>query len=292
MGLGVAGSRHAEIAGALGCQLTIASRRHSPKTFQLLLDGNLDLSEIDRIIVATETSLHEDVLSGLRACEFRGRVLIEKPGLVQDSNVNGGEGEDVRVAYNLRYLDSVSQAKAFITSNLHPLRVSSRALSFLPNWRTDSNSRVYYSQVQGLGGGALFDLSHELDLFSYFLGDWSVLFSHGGKTGQVTQDADDAWIIAGQSSSGTHLSLNLSLNSRVEVRDMVFEFSDQSALLDIKNDSFNSGTVAITGQGVKHSYFGMLNDFLYGENTRLPTLRENQATLRRIQDIRNHSKAG
>ncbi len=292
VGLGVAGSRHAKIARALGCQPAIASRRQSPDSFHSLMDGNLDLSEIDRIIVATETALHDAVFSGLRAGDFKGRVLIEKPGLVQESTFSDLAGIDARVGYNLRYLDSVNQVKSVITPELHPLRVSSRAFSYLPDWRPDSGSRVYYSQVLSLGGGALFDLSHELDLISYLLGDWRVLFSFGGKTGHVTQDADDAWMITGQSSSGAALSVNLSLNSKIVLRDMIFEFQNDSALLDIRNDAFHHGTVSFDGQGVERSYVTMLEDFLFGDNLRLPTLSENQNTLRRIQEIRNYSKAG
>ena len=106
-------------------------------------------------------------------------LLIEKPlgtGLENDQDLNYLEklsaSVPILVGYILRYESSLN----WIKGQLHQSMLGHKIIeadfycgSWLPDWRPDSNYISGVSARKELGGGALLELSHELDLALWLL---------------------------------------------------------------------------------------------------------------------------
>lgn len=285
VGLGNAGKRHANLIRELDFQVDTASRRDNADFFFALESGELPLNVYDFVVIATETKHHEQFLSQADFGDFRGRVLVEKPGLLSTQTMRRMAKVDARVAFNLRYLEGIRWMKSALR-NAEVYRASARAHSFLPNWRPDSSERSYYSERTSDGGGALLDLSHELDYLTYLFEDWAVITAMGGRVGNVTHDADDTWTIAGRSQNGAHISLSLSLISQLEVRDLVVDTNLGWHFVDLVNGTFGDSNGMRHGNKIEDTYALMIKDFALTDFAKLPTLAAHRTTLAKIYQAR------
>ena len=105
-------------------------------------------------------------------------VLIEKPlsanaqdaaALREENQVKGGPL--VRIGYCLRFLSTAGMVHEILSSGRlgNLLNASSFVGQYLPDWRANTNYRTSVSANKSLGGGALLELSHELDLLNWFI---------------------------------------------------------------------------------------------------------------------------
>ena len=104
--------------------------------------------------------------------------LLEKPvscseqGLDELAALVRQKGLPALVGFQLRYHPGFLRAKAWLGEGRigRALGLSARVGQYLPDWRPDQDYRESYSAKPGLGGGVIFDLTHELDLASAFIG--------------------------------------------------------------------------------------------------------------------------
>ncbi|CAN0605670.1 unnamed protein product, partial [Ectocarpus sp. 12 AP-2014] len=125
-------------------------------------------------------------------------VLIEKPLCARLSELKAINLQErqvgMGVAYNLRYMPAARIVKTL----LDDAAVGSISTAFaevgqyLPDWRPDSNYREGVSASKALGGGALLELSHELDYLSWFFGPFSRVLGVTRRVGQLDIDVDDS----------------------------------------------------------------------------------------------------
>ncbi len=129
------------------------------------------------VVVASPAPYHVETAKLL--LENQIPVLIEKPLTAKFSDaaefLNFYESKKyppVAVGYCLRFLPSAIAVKRFLESgglgriyNVHSL-----VGQYLPSWRTDKNYAESVSAQAALGGGALLELSHELDYLQWFFG--------------------------------------------------------------------------------------------------------------------------
>ena len=287
VGLGVSGTRHQRILSELGSSADSIGRRMSPELFSKLIQGELDLSEYDLVVVATETSMHQPVLEGIARAKYSGNVLLEKPGLVDMSKASSLDGQKIFVAYNLRYLEGLVHIKKLIEEGNKPLRVGISAMSYLPLWRPSDQREHQYSRVSSLGGGALLDLSHEIDYANWIFGDWTQVLSIGGKVGEVTVDADDSWKVIGSTELCSQISLDLSLTSQLPRRECFVDFDKFSIRYDLIAGKIERSDKNVQSVNLINDTYGlMIRDLIEGNIERLPTLEKNRTTLSLIEQIR------
>ena len=264
-----------------------------------LLSRRVDLAEIDarngspggwsdfaRIIIATETSSHEEMLLALSNSSFQGKVLIEKTGYVRESR-SFSQSLDVRVAYNLRYLQGIWAMKEMCQQS-KPLTLGIVCHSHLRQWRKDHDREGQYSRLRAFGGGALLDLSHEIDYARLILGIPSIVSAQGGRLGHVTQDSDDSWGILFGYEDGSIATINLSIISHRPERQLTLVTQERAAKFDLL-----TGIITVTDgpqqqlNRIQDTYKAMLHDWVFGNSeSRLPTLEENSETLELIARIR------
>jgi len=106
-------------------------------------------------------------------------VFIEKPlsntyeGLNDFQELSLKSNIKIMVGYNLRFLPSLLSFRELITTQYFgkPLFVSAEVGQYLPDWRKGVDYRTTVSARESLGGGALLELSHELDYLSWIFGE-------------------------------------------------------------------------------------------------------------------------
>jgi len=166
--------------------LAIATRMYIPSIVPDYCDEILEsLDEllsrrIRFVVIASPAPFH--IAHALPFIEAGVPVLIEKPvaASVQDAKRLLKKCLDfdtpVAIGYCLRYLPSGLVLKKMLEEQkIGPLlNVSAEAGQFLPDWRPGKNYRETVSANAHLGGGALLELSHEIDYCFWLLGELSL----------------------------------------------------------------------------------------------------------------------
>lgn len=152
-------------------------------------------SEIDLAIVASPAPFH--LANAHQIAAENIPVLVEKP-LCQDfaelenydfSNL----GNKVGVAYNLRYMPSAHIVKNTLRDSTlgKIISVDIECGQYLPDWRPGTDYRQGVSAQKKLGGGALLELSHELDYALWIFGEISMVTARVENTRTLDIDVDD-----------------------------------------------------------------------------------------------------
>ena len=196
VGQGSIGLRHRDVLQSLGAGVIAVSRRPGLGQFASI-EAALAASPVDVVAIATETAQHAANLADLARLEFRAKVLVEKPivAWTKDLIAERPSGP-IFAGYNLRFLPVVSALKSALAADSSRLIASQFHVGqALQTWRPGRDNASVYSAHRDQGGGALRDLSHELDLAMYLFGKMETLTAIGGRYSEQTIDSDDAWSI-------------------------------------------------------------------------------------------------
>ncbi|CEK10223.1 Gfo/Idh/MocA family protein [Legionella hackeliae] len=119
----------------------------------------------------------------------------------------------VSVAYCLRYLPAANIVKSILEENqLGPIyNVMAHVGQYLPDWRKDKDYRFSVSASLKLGGGALLELSHELDYLHWFLGELHLKYALLRNTNELNLDVEEIADVILSTDSGTICSVHLNL---------------------------------------------------------------------------------
>lgn len=149
------------------------------------------------VVLANPSSMHlEAAEDWIGDCEG---LFIEKP--LSDSlwkcrdflEKTQKSGIPIQVGYNLRFLPSLVQFKEFINSDMVGKIYSVRAEvgQYLPKWRPDSDYSQSVTAQKKLGGGALLELSHEIDYLRWIFGEFDWVFATMEKGSSLSIDVED-----------------------------------------------------------------------------------------------------
>jgi len=228
VGLGSIGRRHLAIIKSLFPAINIIVFRHTSCNHDDLKQVDLykcvtsinDAIELkpQAAIISNPASLHLEVSKQLANKGIH--LLIEKP--ISDSSMGVKELIDIcyqnkvtlMTGYNMRFLPSLIEFRKQIYSKkigkIYSIR--SEIGQYLPSWRPEKNYRTSVSAQKLLGGGALLELSHEIDYLSWIFGKVDWVKSHVSKQSDLEIDVEDsAQVILGFKKSDDVL-LTASLN--------------------------------------------------------------------------------
>ena len=184
VGLGSIGKRHLRLARHLLPTAEFRVLRSSA------LKDNPDYSEgvLYRIedalnfspqiaVIASPASFHISVAQIL--AENGVHLLVEKPlsasldGVSKLIETCKSQGLVLSTGYNLRFLPSLQRYRSLLNAKVigRILSVRCEIGQYLPRWRPDQDYREGVSARRELGGGALLELSHELDYLQWIFGD-------------------------------------------------------------------------------------------------------------------------
>jgi predicted dehydrogenase len=231
IGAGSIGNRHRRVLAGLGMTVGVVSRRGGPGTWTDLEAALLTLRP-GYVVVATETADHGRVLDRLAALDYRGRVLVEKPLFAAPRPVPDHRFAVLAVGYNLRFHPVLQRLALALTGE----RLVSAQLyvgQYLPEWRPDGDYRTGYSSRAAEGGGALRDLSHELDVANWLLGPWQRVAALGGHWSGLEIDSDDTFVLLGAFARCPAASIQVNYLDRRTHRELVINTADHSFAADL-----------------------------------------------------------
>ncbi|MGO8916858.1 MAG: Gfo/Idh/MocA family protein [Stellaceae bacterium] len=191
VGLGSIGQRHARLLGELGLEVAAVSRRSdaAPRCYASLAQA-LAREAPGYVVIANETAAHHATLTALAQAGFAGAVLVEKPLFARPEPLPEHRFAGLYVGYNLRYHPVLAELKRLLADD-PALSAQVYVGQYLPDWRPGRDYRGTASASWAAGGGALRDLSHELDYMSWLFGPCRQVAALGGCSGALDIDSDD-----------------------------------------------------------------------------------------------------
>ena len=228
MGLGSIGRRHLRLVKELRPELNITAVRSGKgqevEEENLLNESVCSLEEainygIEAAIIATPAVYH--IRQGIELMKRGIHLLIEKPLSHSLENINelltvSKESKSVGLlGYCLRYNPGALKFKEKLNSKEigQILHVRVDCGSYLPDWRKGQDYRQSVTAKSELGGGALLELSHELDYIRWFFGDMRSVFADIKKSGTLDIDVEDSAEIIFDTDQGYSISVHLDFNT-------------------------------------------------------------------------------
>jgi len=184
VGYGSIGKRHLRVAREMVPLADIRILRHQ-STDEIPEYANGCFSSIEDAIlfapqlavIASPAPFH--IATAQALAKSGVHLLIEKPlsaslrGVSELINICQKQHLVLSIGYNLRFLPSLQHFRGLLIEGAigKVLSVRCEIGQYLPSWRPNSDYRQGVSAKHELGGGALLELSHELDYLRWIFGE-------------------------------------------------------------------------------------------------------------------------
>jgi len=151
----------------------------------------------DFVVIANPAPMH--IETARQFAEQDVDLLIEKPLAASMDGVENlltlcdERGLICMVAYVFRFYDPLRLAKAVIAGGQigRVLAFNAEVGQYLPDWRPGRDYRETVSARRELGGGAVLELSHEIDLARWLVGKVKTVGAQMGKLSDLEIDVED-----------------------------------------------------------------------------------------------------
>ena len=234
--MGSIGQRHLENLRMLhpAGKIYVVSSTGANKSLPEYADRVMCLDELlsckpQYVIVASPAPYHVSMAENLLLHNIP--VLIEKPlahnlhsclsskELFNKTNLN-----KVAVGYCLRFLTSAQVVKKCIEGDClgKIYNVNAKVGQYLPDWRSDKDYRDSVSADTNLGGGALLELSHEIDYLYWLLGDLHLQHSWLRTTDELGLGVEDIVNLNFSNKNDTYISLHMDFIQKSTQRECEF----------------------------------------------------------------------
>lgn len=311
VGLGNISIRHRENIRKLYPQARLlavsASGRH-PKSVVANADNVfLSLSEaiaenLDMALVASPATLHAK--HAIQLIDANVPVLIEKPlaASMQDAKIileaASINSAIASVGYCLRYLPVIQELKKLLqTQKLGIIyNVYCEVGQYLPYWRPDKEFKNSVSANKCLGGGALLELSHEIDYLHYLFGDLEPHASILRSSSALNLDVEDQVDVLAVSRSNEVVTIHLDFlqkkafrKIRIIAENGIAECDLIANQLVVDVSSEEKYFYEDKGYDKNKIYLNMLNDFnllIAGKENSTISLKEGLKTVHFIHKVK------
>jgi hypothetical protein len=232
-------------------------------------------------------------------------TLIEKPVTSNSQDVHEliKIHEDTRtptaVGYCLRYMPSTVKIKELLEQKIIGCvyNVFVNVGQYLPDWRPLKDYRNSVSAKVDLGGGALLELSHEIDYIQWLLGSMKVHYAQLRSSSELNLEVEELVDLVLVSDAGTVCNIHLDFLQKKVSR--VCSFIGEKGRLDW---NLKSNTIMLhTGEGSEvlfsesdwdsnKMYLSLLTDFLdlvAGRENSSVDLEQARKTVELIEDIKS-----
>ena len=240
VGTGSAGKRHAKNLHALGCEIScmdprqdrldeIGAEEINLKTaFTSLEDAFAAEDRFDAVVVASPPSFHVDQC--ISALQRGVPVLLEKPvspdlaGALKLQMAVKDTAVPLLLGYTWRWWPPLLKVKTLVDQQaVGQLRhVKFTMAAHLADWHPWERYQDFFMASKTLGGGAILDESHWLDLMLWFFGMPEKLFAKVEKVSDLEIDSDDNVDMLVFYDSGMRVSLHLDLYARPHEKSIQF----------------------------------------------------------------------
>ena len=232
VGLGSIGLRHSKNLKAIDPLIRVAawtksgfSREVGPQIDQLFADEASALAfKPDVAFITGPASTHVD--RGLRLAGIGAHIFVEKPvsdrwdGVDELISLCGRNSVAFMTGYVFRFHRPLQILRDAVLSGRigRPLMFRAEVGQYLPDWRPGRDYRETVSAQRNLGGGALLELSHEVDYARWIMGEVSSVMSWTGNLSDLEIDVEDSAEILVEFESGAMGSIHLDMIQHRGVR--------------------------------------------------------------------------
>jgi predicted dehydrogenase len=151
----------------------------------------------DVALITSPASLH--VKNGLALAKQGTHLFIEKPlsnafdGIDRLLSLADKHHLVLMVGYNFRFYKPLAIMQQVLRDGQigRPLALRAEAGQYLPDWRPGQDYRQSVSASLALGGGALLELSHELDYARWLLGEVKTVSAKTAQLSDLDLDVED-----------------------------------------------------------------------------------------------------
>lgn len=232
-------------------------------------------AQVELVIVASPAPFHAQ--HSIPFIKAGIPTLIEKPVTtsVDDAKAINRAIElhqtPVSIGYCLRYLPSAQKLRALLDNGIIGTIYNAHIEigQYLPDWRPNKNYRDSVSAQKKLGGGALFELSHELDYAQWLLGPLDVKYSILRSSAELALDVEDVADIIALTESGAVATIHLDFLQRKAHRQCSFVGSEGRIDWDLMQNQLTLTTATETSVlysepswDKNQMYLAMIEDFI------------------------------
>ncbi|ABV37707.1 dehydrogenase [Shewanella sediminis HAW-EB3] len=317
IGLGNIAKRHRQNLKLIYPEATIialsaSGRRPSEKIefADVLLTNLMSVieSKPELVIVASPAPFHEH-----HASEFIKRripVLIEKPIASEPQSsqrlleLTQEYSAQVMVGYCLRYLSSAIEMKQLLSQNFigEIYNFTASVGQYLPDWRPNKHYADSVSANESLGGGALLELSHELDYLHWLLGPLELEYAQLRSTKELKLEVEEIADLVLTNQKGTICSLHMDFIQKQPQRECTFIGSKGRLHWDLLANTIthhcSEGTQILCSEpewDKNQMYLNMVTEFIAniqrGKNSTL-SLEDANQTVKLIAQIKHEAVWG
>jgi len=270
IGSGSAARQHAYALRALGFRVQfITSRSLEGEETLTTIEEALKNHSIELVVIANESYKHQAEITNLIRLKYQGNLMCEKPLYLSSETPPNMQFKKFRVGFNLRYEPSLLKFKKCVEqANSNIDLVVFHYGKNLKLWRPERDHLTNYSAHRKLGGGVLWDLSHEVDMAHWLLGDLEITNAYGGRISNVTVDSDDFWDIKFKVKADSIIGqIRIDSLDYMPERYVKFYFKDFTLYLDLlKKEIFNNTNLIWKQIKPNNSFLDMYKDILFNEN--------------------------
>ena len=215
IGKGSIGLRHSKILKTLNINFYFLRRKTNSKIKNEITFKSQLISKIDFFIISNPSSLHLKTIKKVIA--YDKPVLVEKPFVTQNKIPKVIKNyKKIFVLYQMRFDPRIN----FIKKNFDKKKITKANFiwkTFLPDWHEQEDYRKSYAARKKLGGGAIFTMSHEIDIAIYILGSVKEVFVKKYKN-KLRTDVEESVRIYLKHVSGHNSSIILDFASKNKIR--------------------------------------------------------------------------
>jgi len=191
-------------------------------------------------VIATPASFH--IEQSILLAKAMIPLLIEKPvgtGLessdLKEKLLFLSKSVPIYVGYVLRHDPCASMIRKQMLSEKLGCLMSADFYcgSWLPDWRPGQDYRDSVSALRCLGGGALLELSHELDMASWCLGNLKPITAYLRNSGILEIDVEDQACLVFLDTRGCPISIRLELCTNPSKRTISLRFTNGELIWDL-----------------------------------------------------------
>lgn len=230
---------------------------------------------VELVIVASPAPFH--ACHAIPLIDAGIPTLIEKPITTTLSDAREIQQARVKnqtpvaIGYCLRYLPSAQKLHALLAEGKVGVLYNAHVEigQYLPDWRPSKDYRASVSANKELGGGALFELSHELDYTQWLLGPLTVKFAALRSTIELGLDVEDIADIVTTTRNNAVTTIHLDFFQRKAYRQCSFIGSNGRIDWDLINNQLlfttSKGTTTLYHDpewDKNQMYLAMIKDFV------------------------------
>ncbi|EGV27982.1 oxidoreductase domain protein [Thiorhodococcus drewsii AZ1] len=194
--------------------------------------------DVDAAIISSPAPFH--VPQAIKLLSAGIPTLIEKPvshnmdgvhalkGLAEKTQAPVLVGYVIRYSLGARYFYEMARGSRIG----EPIAVNIICGSYLPDWRPEQDYRTTASARAELGGGALLELSHEIDYANWFFGPFQNIGAVLRNTGTLDIDVEDIAELTLRSQSKLPVSIHLDFCRRDAIRQCTLHGSEGTLTWD------------------------------------------------------------